>query len=131
MFNQGLLSFFPVAITTLLFAYLGVKVIDFATGLMKTKVSTNTEDKYKSSKMRDGLIRWMAELCGIAFVMILDLLLGLNFLLCGLTLSLFLYKEGMSILENLLACGVELPTAVVKNLAVFNKSNEENEGEVK
>lgn len=131
MFSNGLLSFFPIAIITLFLGYLLSKAIDFGTGILKTKVSTNTDDRYKSSKMRDGLIKWLAELLGVVFVMMLDLLLGLNFILCGATLSLFIYKEGKSICENLVACGVELPSSVVQHLAVFSEYNsvEKKEGD--
>ena len=56
----------------------------------------------------------------ILFVAGLDLLLGLNFILCGLTMSLFIFKEGGSIIENLAECGVEFPDAVKERLEIFN-----------
>lgn len=70
--------------------------------------------------MRDGIVRWVAELVAIVFVIIIDSLLGLNFYLCSFTLVLFIYKEIGSILENLTQCGVELPKVVTERLEVFN-----------
>ena len=75
---------------------------------------------YRSSIMRDGIIKWVAELLAIVFVIGIDLLLGLNYLLCGFTLSLFIFKESGSILENLGECGVELPDALRDKLEIFN-----------
>ncbi len=102
--NQGLLSVLPNSINIFLITYFSFKMIDFATGILKT--FKNGETPYKSAKMRDGLIRWIAELLGITFVILLDIILGADFALCMITLCLFIYKEAGSILENLYICGV-------------------------
>ncbi len=128
MFNTGLLAVLPISVTAFFVVYLIFKAIDFVTGLLKTV--KDPDNRYRSSKMREGLVTWMGEMAGIVFVMTIDIVLGLNFLLCMSTLALFIYKEGGSILENLLACGVELPIAVADKLEVFNKNNN-NEGDVK
>ena len=70
--------------------------------------------------MRDGIIRWIAELCAIVLVIAMDFILGLKFYLCAFTLALFIYKEVGSVLENLGECGVTLPTVVKDKLEVFN-----------
>lgn len=112
----GLLKSLPVTIVCMLLGYLVIKVLDFMLGLLKTWKNGN----YKSSKMRDGIIRWIAELIGIVFVMLLDCILGLNFYITGFTLSLFLYKETGSILENLAECGVNMPKILQDKLEVLN-----------
>lgn len=86
-------------------------------GVLKSWKNAN----YKSRKMRDGIVRWIAEMVAVVFVIGIDLVLGLNFYLCGFTLSLFIYKEAGSICENLAECGVELPAVVANKLEVFNK----------
>lgn len=121
--QTGLLKILPQTVAILLIAYLGVKVIDMALGVLKTW----KKGDYKSSKMRDGIIRWIAEMVAIVFVIGIDLVLGLNFYLCGFTLSLFIYKEAGSILENLGECGVELPSIVIDKLEVLNKQTKEQE----
>lgn len=105
---------------------LGCKAMDFMLGILKTWKNKNT---YKSRKMRDGIVRWIAELVAIVFVIALDLVLGLNFILCTATLGLFIYKEGGSIIENLNECGVELPPILKDRLEIFNPNKEELEND--
>lgn len=72
------LKMLPQTVVTLLIAYLGEKVLDMALGVLKTWKNGN----YKSRKMRDGIIRWIAEIVAIVFVIGVDFVLGLNFYLC-------------------------------------------------
>ncbi|NME66337.1 phage holin family protein [Clostridium cadaveris] len=115
--QAGLLKLLPTTIMWLLLAYLGFKCLDMLLGILKAWKNNN----YRSGKMRDGIVRWIAEIVAIVFVVVVDMVLGLNFYLCGFTLSLFVYKEAGSILENLTECGVEMPLAVKEKLEVFNK----------
>ena len=117
--NTGLLSWLPASVSTFLLAYLGVKIIDMLLGLLKAWKNHN----YRSSKMREGLVVWIAEMIAIIFVIGIDYVLGLNFMLCSFTLALFIYKECGSVLENLTECGVELPSAVAEKLEVFNSKS--------
>ena len=121
--QTGLLKILPQTVAILLLGYLGCKVLDMLLGILKTWKN----DNYKSGKMRDGIIRWIAEMVAIVFVIGIDLVLGLNFYLCGFTLSLFIYKEAGSIAENLGECGVELPSIVTDKLEVLNKQTKEQE----
>lgn len=111
--EHPLLSLVPKTVMYLLVVYMIFKVLDFATGLLKTwkKVSP-----YQSKIMRDGIIRWIGELVAITFVIILDLLFGLNWYLTGFTVALFVYKEGGSIAENLATLGVDMPGIVKETL---------------
>nr|DAK49446.1 MAG TPA: holin [Caudoviricetes sp.] len=117
MLQYGILAILPQSISTLVVAYLGIKVIDMLLGILKSWKNQN----YKSSKMRDGIVRWIAEMVAVVFVIGVDVVLGLNYMLCGFTLALFIYKEGGSILENLHECGVELPIIVAEKLEIFNQ----------
>lgn len=119
--ENGLLSLLPKTIAVLFFAYLVIKCLDMISGVLKTFKTGG----YESRKMRDGIIRWIAEMVAIVFVILIDFLLGLNFLLCGFTLSLFIYKEAGSIVENLGECGVKLPSIVIEKLEVLNRQNKE------
>lgn len=114
--QMGLLKLLPATIVYMILGYLVIKALDFLLGLLKTWKNSN----YKSSKMRDGIIKWIAELIGILFVMLLDYVLGLNFYVTGFTLALFLYKEAGSILENLAECGVNMPKVLKEKLEVLN-----------
>lgn len=121
MFKEGLLSLMPVPIVGLFLFYLFSKATDFGTGLLKT--FKNKNNGYKSRIMRDGIIRWIAEFIALVFVMGLDILLGLNFIISYATLGLFIYKEAGSILENLIECGVNLPPIIRDKLEIFNTLN--------
>ena len=121
--QAGLLKLLPTTIMWLLLAYLGFKCLDMLLGILKAWKNNN----YRSGKMRDGIVRWIAEIVAIVFVVVVDMVLGLNFYLCGFTLSLFVYKEAGSILENLTECGVEMPLAVKEKLEVFNKKESKSE----
>lgn len=118
LLQTNLLNQLPKFIIGMFIFYLVSKVLDFGSGILKCFTKNGTG--YKSSKMRDGIIKWVAELIAIVFVIGIDLLLGLNYLLCGFTLSLFIFKEGGSIIENLGECGVELPDAIKDKLEIFN-----------
>ena len=122
--QTGLLKLLPKPIVYMILFYLACKIFDFTSGILKSLKNGGTG--YKSSIMREGIIKWVGELIAILFVSGLDLLLGLNFLLCGFTLSLFIFKEGGSILENLGECGVEFPDAIREKLEIFN-TNKHNE----
>nr|WP_286143865.1 phage holin family protein [Bacillus sp. UNCCL81] len=63
----------------------------------------------------------------MVFVLALDIVLGLNFYLTGFTLALFIYKEGGSIVENLSAIGVVLPSQVEDKLKTFDKGEDQND----
>lgn len=120
IFQSGLLNLVPETIKWMTLAYLGFKCMDMLLGILKSWKNKN----YKSGKMRDGIVRWIAEIVAIVFVITIDFVLGINFYLCGFTLSLFIYKEAGSILENLSECGVILPEVVADKLEVFNKKGE-------
>lgn len=120
--QTGLLKLLPTTVTVLLLCYLAFKAIDFITGILKTWKNQGT---YQSRVMRDGIIRWISELVAIVFVITIDIVLGLNFLLITATLGLFIYKEAGSIKENLEACGVKLPSIVDENVDKFNPEDKE------
>ncbi|BDU83486.1 phage holin family protein [Clostridium perfringens] len=120
-------NFIPEAISWLLVFYLGIKTIDMILGILKSYKNKN----YRSRKMRDGIIRWIAELMAIAFVLMLDMFLGLKFTLIGLTVALFAYKEAGSIIENLGECGVTLPSIISEKLEVLNTEKKNESIEIK
>lgn len=120
-------KFIPETISWLLVFYFGIKTIDMILGILKAYKNKN----YRSRKMRDGIIRWIAELLAIAFVLILDMFLGLKFTLIGLTVALFAYKEAGSIIENLGECGVTLPSIISEKLEVLNTEKKNKDIEIK
>ena len=124
MFNNGLLSALPELLQGLIMFYFMCKVIDFATGILKSR---RFKKNWESQKMRDGLVRWFAELLGLAFVLGLDILLGANTVLIVSTLTLFIYREAGSIKENLAECGVFFSKDVEAAIEKLNKDNKGHE----
>ncbi|HAT4336778.1 TPA: phage holin family protein [Clostridium perfringens] len=122
-------KFIPKALSWLIIFYASIKTIDMLSGVLKALKKKD----YRSRKMRDGLIRWVAELIAITFVLILDMFLGFQYALIGVTVSLFIYKEAGSIVENLGECGVTLPNIISEKLEVLNtnKKNDNIENENK
>lgn len=122
--QTGLLKLLPTTLTVLLMCYFICKSLDFATGILKTWKNQGT---YKSRIMRDGIIRWVAELIAIVFVITIDVVLGLNFMIITATLGLFIYKECGSIKENLKECGVTLPGILDTNVDKLNPEKDKKE----
>ena len=112
----GVLNMLPKTTYYLFAAFIIFKILDFALGLLKTWKNGN----YRSAKMRTGIIRWIAEVISVVFTIVLDIILGTNSSLTIATLSLLIFKDAGSILENLTECGVELPNIVQTKLEVFN-----------
>lgn len=121
IFQSGIVDYLPETIIIMLITYLAIKILDFASGLLKTWKNKN----YKSSKMREGLIIWIAELLAIILVILIDMLFKLDFYICGLTLALFVYKECGSVIENLAELGVKLPGVLKDKLEILNKKDKE------
>ena len=94
-----------IKVDTVLQAYLLLMVADFITGFLKAWKS----EGFKSRKIRDGVIRVIGELVAIFVGGVLDMIMGFN----GVTITsikwLFIFKEFVSIAENLGAVGVTLP----------------------
>lgn len=114
-----LLNLLPQGMVWMFIFYLVCKVADFALGILKSWKNKN----YKSRIMREGVIRFIAEIIGVIFVIGADLLLGTKFMLTLMTLGLFIYKEAGSIAENLAECGVTLPGVIAERLEVLNPDN--------
>lgn len=123
----------------ILFAgFLLFNVIDFVTGVMKSKLA----NKENSVKGWQGVLKklgyWIMIL--LAFVMstlfievgkVINVDLGVTTLLGWFVLASLAINEIRSILENLVEAGYNVPTILTKGLEVADKvvNQEENEGE--
>ena len=108
-----------------LIAYLFFVVIDLFTGLLKAyKV-----DGFKSRKLRDGMLKIISELLAIIFACVLDYILGLDILMLAMKMIL-VFKEAISIVENLGILGVQLPKIITDKIQDLNPDkNNKNKGE--
>lgn len=103
-------------------AYLILKLFDFITGFAKAGLAKN----WKSDKLRKGILLVLLELIAIIFAGILDQLLSLNFLLIT-TKTLFVFKECLSIKENLEEVGVSLPKDITHAIETINPNKKDKE----
>lgn len=106
----------------LLQAYLLLMVADFVTGFLK---AWKTEG-FKSRKIRDGVIRVIGELIAIAVGGILDIVMGFNGVIVLAIKWLFIFKEFVSIAENLGAVDVTLPGWIAERLEEIKDSYNNN-----
>ena len=104
--------------------YLIFKALDFLTGFLKAyKV-----EGFKSRKLRDGVVSTVGELVALLFSGVLDSLLGLNVIMLS-TQSLFVFKEAISIVENLGLIGVHLPEFLKDKIQDLNPEKKDNDKE--
>ena len=103
-------------------AYLILKLFDFITGFAKAGLAKN----WKSDKLRRGILFVLLELIAIIFAGILDQLLSLDFLLIT-TKMLFVFKECLSIKENLEEVGIGLPKDITDAIETINPDKENKE----
>lgn len=95
--------------------YLVFKALDFITGFLKAyKV-----EGFKSRKLRDGVVLTVGEIVAIFFASMLDVIMNLNIIMIS-TQSLFIFKEAISITENLGLIGVKLPSFLKDKIQDLN-----------
>ena len=103
-------------------AYFILKLFDFITGFAKAGMV----EGFKSSKLRQGIIYVILEIGTIMFAGVLDQLLSLDFLLIT-TKTLFVFKECLSIKENLEEVGIGLPKDITDAIETINPNKENKE----
>lgn len=118
-----------IVVDTILQAYLILMIADFITGFLK---AWKTEG-FKSRKIRDGVIRVIGELVAIAVGGVLDIIMGLHGVTVLAIKWLFIFKEFVSIAENLGAVDVNLPPWIADKVEEikekYNNNPTDKEGE--
>jgi toxin secretion/phage lysis holin len=98
-------------------------VIDFITGI----INAGKQGKLKSRTCSDGMFRTLGEL------IVLVIFIGVSYYVPDLANYVsvfilgFILKECISIMENLVGLGVELPTALVQTLNVWHEKVDSGE----
>ena len=89
-------------------------VIDFITGVLVA----GKEGKLKSRTCSNGIFRTMGEFIVLTVFLCLDYLIpSISFMLSTFILG-FLFKEALSIIENLIRLDVYIPSSIKKMLEV-------------
>ena len=114
-----------VTLKVLFMIFFGAIVIDFITGVLVAA----KQGKLKSRTCSNGMFRSIGECVVLEIFMLIDRLIpGLNLILSTFVVG-FVFKEGLSIVENLVELGVWVPESIKKTLEVG--VNEVNSKEVK
>lgn len=103
-----------VTIENLFMLFFGAIVIDFVTGVLVA----GKEGKLKSRTCSNGIFRTMGEFIVLTIFLCLDYLIpNINFMLSTFVIG-FIFKEGLSIIENLIQLDVYIPSSIKKMLEV-------------
>ena len=114
-----------VTLEVLFMIFFGAIVIDFITGVLVAA----KQGKLKSRTCSNGMFRSIGECVVLVIFMLIDHLIpGLNLILSTFVVG-FVFKEGLSIVENLVELDVWVPESIKKTLEVG--VNEVNSKEVK
>lgn len=114
---------------TLFGAFLLLNVLDYFTGLTKSKILKNES----SSAGLKGILKKFGYWCLLVVAFIMSPILNEIGAAIGIDIKIFtpfigymvlamlIVNEFRSVLENLVECGINVPTVLVKGLAVFEK----------
>ena len=109
-----------VTLKVLFMIFFGAIVIDFITGVLVAA----KQGKLKSRTCSNGMFRSIGECVVLVIFMLIDHLIpDLNLILSTFVVG-FVFKEGLSIVENLVELDVWVPESIKKTLEVgVNKVN--------
>ena len=109
-----------VTLEVLFMIFLGAIVTDFITGVLVAA----KQGKLKSRTCSNGMFRSIGECIVLVIFMLMDRLVpGLSLILSTFILG-FVFKEGLSVVENLVQLDVWIPDSIKQTLEVgVNKVN--------
>lgn len=109
-----------VTLEVLFMIFFGAIVIDFITGVLVAA----KQGKLKSRTCSNGIFRSIGECIMLVIFMLINRVVPtLNLILSTFVLE-FIFKEGLSVVENLVKLGVRIPDSIKQMLEVgVNKVN--------
>ena len=114
-----------VTLEVLFMIFFGAIVTDFITGVLVAA----KQGKLKSRTCSNGMFRSIGECIVLVIFMLMDRLVPELSLILSTFILGFIFKEGLSVVENLVELGVWVPESIKKTLEVG--VNEVNSKEVK
>lgn len=116
-----------VTLEILFIIFFGAIVTDFVTGVLVAA----KQGKLKSRTCSNGMFRSIGECVVLLIFIVIDgLVPGLNLILSTFIIG-FIFKEGISIAENLVGLDVWIPNSIKKMLEVGVQKINDTEVEVK
>lgn len=95
-------------------------VIDYISGLIKAFTTQSLDSKIGLR----GIIKKVGLLCIVALAVIVDRITGESGAIRTLVIYYFVANEGLSIIENLGAAGLPIPSSIKKALRAIKKENQ-------
>lgn len=114
-------------LTNLFKLYFIAIAADFATGV----IAAGYEGRIKSATMRRGLWTTISEVTALALMATICTLVPELLDIAELIISAMLFKEGVSICENLGRAGMWLPPWIKKALEVFSEDTDKIPSNIK
>ena len=112
-----------ITLENLFFLFFGAIIIDFVTGVLVAA----KQGKLKSRTCSNGLFRTMGEVIVLTIFLLIDYLVpNISFMLSTFIIG-FIFKEGLSIIENLIKLDVYIPNSIKKMLEVGVEKIEKGE----
>ena len=103
-----------ITLENLFIIFFGAIVIDFVTGVL----ASAKEGKLKCRTWSSGIFRTMGEFIILTIFLCIDYLVpGISAILSTFIIG-FIFKEGLSIIENLIKLDVYIPNSIKKMLEV-------------
>lgn len=103
-----------ITLENLFMLFFGAIIIDFVTGVMVAA----KEGKIKSRTCSNGIFRTMGEFVILTIFLCIDYIIpGLSGMLSTFVIA-FVFKEGLSIIENLIKLDVYIPNSIKRTLEV-------------
>lgn len=116
----GMTSYLYGNMNGLLIALFVSIVLDYATGIIKAgiKKELSSEIGFK------GILKKMLILMVIALAHLIDNCVGSGETWRNIAIVFYICNEGLSILENIIACGVPIPEKIKNALQAMQEDNE-------
>lgn len=121
----GVLSYLYGEMNGLLIALFVAIVLDYTTGLIRAGI----KKELSSSIGFKGILKKMLILVVIALAHVIDNCVGSGETWRNIALVFYICNEGLSILENIVACGVPIPEKIKEALQSMQDENEEKDGD--
>lgn len=119
----GVLSYMYGNMNGLLIALFVAIVLDYITGLLRAGINK----ELSSAIGFKGILKKMLILTVIALAHVIDNCVGSGETWRNIAIVFYICNEGLSILENIVACGVPIPEKIKEALEAM-QNNDEKEG---
>ena len=103
-----------ITLENLFMLFFGAIIIDFLTGVLVA----GKQGKLKSRTCSNGIFRTMGEFVILTIFLCIDYIIPNISVILSTFIIAFIFKEGLSIIENLIKLDVYIPNSIKKTLEI-------------